>query len=216
MLGGLFLAAKAQNLFIDVGNSSQGYIEGSRLSFAGAVLGSVDADISASKSAFNLSAAGNSSPPKLLPHFAIHEIYGVASGGGGGGSSDFYVSESGEGGRAGQPYSVLAKLFAPVMQTQFCIINQGGAAGVNSGDTTIRKEGGNGRTEIANGFLFSVKTPVVIGAGGRKFTPGITLNAAGEQSSSPPNGNGGDGGIGNTSGPQAGNAGSVLCRGMVW
>lgn len=216
MLGGLFLAAKAQNLFIDVGNSSQGYIKGSRLSFAGAVLGSVDADISASKSAFNLSAAGNSSPPKLLPHFAVHEIYGVASGGGGGGSADFYFTENGEGGSAGQPYSALAKLFSPVMQTQFCIINQGGAAGVNHADSTTRKEGGNGRTEFVSGFLFSLKTWGGIGAGGRKFMPGLTLNALGEVSSSPPYGNGGNGGVVSTSDPQAGNAGSVLCRGMVW
>ena len=216
MLGGLFLAAKAQNLFIDVGNSSQQYIKGSRLIFTGGSAGAVNADVNASKSTFNLTAANVSSGPKLLPYFAIHEIYGVASGGGGGGSSDFYLSESGEGGKAGQPYAVLAKLFSPVMQNQFCIINSGGLAGVNSEIDATRKEGGNGRTEFANGFLFSYKTSVTTGIGGRKWMPGLTLNTTGETSSSPPHGNGGNGGSGNSDAPPAGNAGSALCRGMVW
>lgn len=216
MLGGLFLAAKAQNLFIDVSNNLGQYIKGSRLIFAGGSAGIVSTDVNASKSTFNLSAVGVSSEPKLLPYFAIHEIYGVASGGGGGGSSDFHLTENGEGGKAGQPYSVFAKLFSPVMQAQYCIYNSGGSAGVNSQYDATRTSGGYGRTDFANGFLFSIKTPIVAGLGGRRWLNGLALNWNGEPSSSPPHGNGGNGGRGNVSVPQRGIDGSALCRGMVW
>lgn len=212
MLGGLFLASKAQNLFIDVGNNSQQYIKGGRLTFTGSSPSATYPDINIAKSTFNLGPSGGYAP-KPLPYFAIHEIYGVASGGGGGGSSGFYFNENGEGGRAGSPYSVLVKLFSPAMSSQWAITNEGGNAGANIPTST---NGGNGRTVFTPGFLFSAKTPVVVGLGGRKWGYGLTLNALGEVSSSPPFGNGGNGGLASNAEPQAGNAGSVLCRGMVW
>ena len=214
MLGGLFLAAKAQNLFITVVPNFQDYITGGYVRFEGAGFPFAHADINISRSTFNLTINGN--PPLLLPYFAIHEIYGVASGGGGGGSrTSGGLTQRGEGGRAGQPYSVYAKPFSPVMKTQFCIINRGGSSGVNGQSGSLGTSGENGVTEIMSGFLFSVKTPVVTGAGGRRADGVTNFDYTGQVSSSPPSGNGGDGGTAGST-PKMGNAGSLLCRGLIW
>lgn len=204
MLGGLFLAAKANNLGIVNAYNSQGWLEGDVRARANLSSSSVSLDINASKGFFKYKSVG---AVDFFPAFQIVRFVGV---GGGGGGSGWVPGGVAGGGGGGRHFNLLGML------SRGGLLLSGGPGGYDyeSGDTNGRDGYGN----IDQSLLLATLYDSFGGRGGRMVGDGAPVQVwQGQKTTLTPYGDGGDGNASGTmGGGGSGYIGKLDVQGLVW
>lgn len=197
MIGGLFISAYARNLGVF---ATTWPVYSGALTFAGRSGGVANSNINISKSTITVSGTDGA------PAFRIVRLHGVTGGGGGGGTVVTSVGGDGQGGRAGNLFSLLGVLRAGGMSF-------GGGVGGTPGNNGTRNTG----QSIDPALKLDSSEPLPLGgAGGAGAVAPTGYDIAGEKSMFTPIGDGGDGAsrLGDGYGKD-GNLGTVFIEGLI-